>query len=209
MCACCSQALARHVLRQRLCCVYCLCRNALYRLGGGPLHNDFRPFLLPDYLHPNDLGHQIMADMVIWLLLQTAVGFADWPLQVSGPATATGALGKQPSTGRLLHKQQPVLLPRPMYPGKHSTLYADECMECSSVPCTAGTHACSQLACSAVCMSGPGNSSDRTVCRGGHKCCIAHRVACWRVSCSMQAITMGAIGCATCSKTSAPPSPAP
>jgi hypothetical protein len=60
-----------------------------------------------------------MADTVIWLLLQTALGLADWPLQAAGPAAASGVADKQPSTENSHQKQQPVLLPRPMYPGGH------------------------------------------------------------------------------------------
>jgi lysophospholipase L1-like esterase len=55
-------------------------RNALWQYGdngrGGKAWSDF---MGPDRLHPNDLGHKAMADLVIYLLQQTAADLALHP----------------------------------------------------------------------------------------------------------------------------------
>lgn len=55
-------------------------RNALWQFGdngrGGKQWSDF---MGPDRLHPSDLGHKAMADLVVYLLQQTAVDLALHP----------------------------------------------------------------------------------------------------------------------------------
>jgi hypothetical protein len=78
-------------------------RNAIYNLGQARRYN-FRAFMREDFIHPNDAGHQAIADLAMHLLQEAAVGLKVWPLS---PDDEAAALGK---------------LPDPMYPGNHPSL---------------------------------------------------------------------------------------
>jgi UDP-glucose:glycoprotein glucosyltransferase len=45
-------------------------------------------FLADDRLHPNDRGHKIMADMVVFLLQQTAVDLLTHPMSIAEAAAS-------------------------------------------------------------------------------------------------------------------------
>jgi len=62
---------------------------------------DFKSFLSFDQVHPNDLGHRYLSDMVVWLLQQTALGL------LMSPYSAVDA-------GFVMRG-----LPPPMYPGNY------------------------------------------------------------------------------------------
>ncbi len=49
-------------------------------------------FMGSDWLHPNDRGHKIMADMVVQLLQQTAIDLAVHPVSAADNATTTTPL---------------------------------------------------------------------------------------------------------------------
>ncbi|GBF87887.1 hypothetical protein Rsub_00599 [Raphidocelis subcapitata] len=78
-------------------------RNAIYNLGQARRYN-FRAFMREDFIHPNDAGHQAIADLAMHLLQEATVGLQLWPLS---PDDEAAALGK---------------LPGPMYPGNHPSL---------------------------------------------------------------------------------------
>ncbi len=73
-------------------------RGAIYRLGQAR-RGDFSKYMKSDRIHPNDSGHKVMADMIVHLLQEAAVGLALWPLAPQDEETALGRL------------------PEPMYPG--------------------------------------------------------------------------------------------
>ncbi|KAI8475679.1 MAG: SGNH hydrolase-type esterase domain-containing protein [Monoraphidium minutum] len=68
-------------------------RDALWQLGdNGRDGADWGDFLANDRLHPNDRGHKLMADMVVFLLQQTAADLLVHPLSASERAAAAAAL---------------------------------------------------------------------------------------------------------------------
>ncbi|KAI8470157.1 MAG: SGNH hydrolase-type esterase domain-containing protein [Monoraphidium minutum] len=78
-------------------------RNAIYNLGQAADYH-FDRYLKGDFIHPNDAGHRIMADMMIYLIQEAAVGLMTWPLSFADDAAALAKL------------------PDPMYPGNHPSL---------------------------------------------------------------------------------------
>jgi hypothetical protein len=85
-------------------------RDAVYYLAEfGRDGASWDTFQGADRLHPNDLGHKVMADLVVYLLQQSAIGLATHP-----PTSADMETAVRP-------------LPPPMYPG--------ETCGCNGVPC--------------------------------------------------------------------------
>lgn len=68
-------------------------RNTIYQMAeNGRDGMQWSDFMGPDWLHPNDRGHKIMADMVVQLLQQTAIDLAIQPLSPADGATVTAPL---------------------------------------------------------------------------------------------------------------------
>ncbi|KIZ07114.1 hypothetical protein MNEG_0835 [Monoraphidium neglectum] len=68
-------------------------RDALWQLGdNGRDGMSWDDFMGPDRLHPNDRGHQLMADMVIYLLQQTAVDLLLRPVTLAEVAASRAPL---------------------------------------------------------------------------------------------------------------------
>jgi hypothetical protein len=81
-------------------------------------------FMGPDRLHPNDRGHQLMADMVIYLLQQTAVDLLLRPVTLAEVAASRAPL------------------PPPMYDGEGWRAPGGTRPWASCDPCTRGTRVC-------------------------------------------------------------------
>lgn len=68
-------------------------RNAMWQLGdNGRDGASWEDFLADDRLHPNDLGHKLISDMVIYLLQQTAVDLLVNPLTADEAAASNAPL---------------------------------------------------------------------------------------------------------------------
>jgi len=66
----------------------------MWQLGdNNALGSSWGEFLADDRLHPNDKGHRLMADMVVFLLQQTAIDLLAHPLT---PAEITAAAAPLP-----------------------------------------------------------------------------------------------------------------
>jgi len=68
-------------------------RDALWQLGDNKRDGmSWDDFMAEDRLHPNDRGHRLMADMVIYLLQQTAIDLLMHPITTAEVADSMAAL---------------------------------------------------------------------------------------------------------------------
>jgi hypothetical protein len=63
-------------------------------------------FMGPDRLHPNDRGHRLMADMVIYLMQQTAVDLLVHPLSHAEVAASAAPLPPPMFAGERVETQR-------------------------------------------------------------------------------------------------------
>jgi hypothetical protein len=82
-------------------------RDALWQLGdNGRDGMSWDDFMGPDRLHPNDRGHRLMADMVIYLMQQTAVDLLVHPLSHAEVAASAAPLPPPMFAGERVETQR-------------------------------------------------------------------------------------------------------